>query len=68
MLLENGKKYRCKNGTVITVKKNHLPHYCFSVAKCHSTPLVESETWTKEGIAYHDDCGFNIVEEQFISD
>lgn len=63
MKIQHGKTYKCKNGDVFTIKKNNLPYYCFSVDKAHSFPTNEHEVWTEEGIAYHDDCGYNFVEE-----
>lgn len=63
MKLEPGKTYRCENGNIFTVRKNNLPFYCFSVLESHSTPTNESEVWTEDGRAYHNDCGYNFIEE-----
>lgn len=58
MKIEEGKTYICKNGVVVTVRKNNLPYFKFS-----SIDKSLSEVWTEDGKSYHDDCGYNFVEE-----
>lgn len=58
MKIEEGKTYRCENGYIFTVRKNHLLRYKFS-----SIDSEETEVWTEQGVAYHDDCGYNFIEE-----
>lgn len=66
-MLVSGKIYKCENGYVVTVVKNNLPYYKFSAqsgrALNHEGKVVTcKEVWTEEGIAYHNDCGYNITD------
>lgn len=63
MIVEEGKTYLCKNGCVVTVRRTNLPEYKFGVAKMNGNDSNDSEVWTESGVAYHDDCGYNFVEE-----
>lgn len=60
MKIEDGKTYQLKDGTVVKVRRNSLPYYCFSAVVDHDHYLYR-ETWTESGRAFHDDCGFSIV-------
>jgi len=68
MKLEEGKVYECKNGNKVKVKRSNLPYYKFTVKE--NLPSEEgfidtntSEVWNENGIAYHDDCGYNFIRE-----
>lgn len=68
MKVQEGKTYVCQNGYIVTVVRNSLPYYKYSVAGKVATDdqgfTVDcSETWTEDGLAYHNDCGYNIVSE-----
>ncbi len=63
-LIEGG-IYECENGDIVKVRRNHLPYYCFSAIYIQYAGDIAhescSETWTAEGVAYHNDCGYNIT-------
>ena len=59
--VEDGGTYQCENGTWVKVKKNKLPYYKYSCAEWSGKISAEGETWTEEGIAYHNDCYFNFI-------
>ena len=72
MKLEAGKTYVCTNGVIVTLVRNSLPHYKFSciglcVGRCAIDECDDevycSEVWTEDGVAYHNDCGYNIAYE-----
>lgn len=62
--VEEGKKYKTADGDIVQVRRNNLPYYCFSAVEVNG---VEGdcfgEKWTSNGVAYHDDCGYNFIEE-----
>ena len=65
--LVNGGIYECENGDIVKVRRNNLPYYCFSAIYIQyageSIQRESSEKWTAEGVAYHDDCGCNILKQ-----
>lgn len=68
MKLEAGKTYVCTNGVIVTLVRNSLPHYKFSCVGYYATDecgdeVYCSEVWTEDGVAYHNDCGYNIAYE-----
>ena len=63
MIIEDGKTYLCKNGEVVTVRRSNLPYYKFGVLKLNGIKSDDTEVWSEDGIAYHDDCGYNFVKE-----
>jgi len=63
MIIQEGHTYECKNGIVVTVRRSNLPFYKFTVEKIDGITSKDSEVWSEEGVAYHDDCGYNFVSE-----
>lgn len=65
MKLQEFCTYRTENGYIVTVERSTLPYYKFRAlrASIEGKDVKLSEVWTEDGIAYHDDCGFNIVEQ-----
>lgn len=63
--VEAGKTYITANGYTVKLERNSLPHYCFKAVSCDGdeTNNCFGEVWTAEGIAYHNDCGYNLVRE-----
>lgn len=64
MKLVDGGTYKTENGYLVTVRRNSLPFYKFSVEKAldvNGNACDMAEVWTEEGVAYHNDCGFNFV-------
>lgn len=63
MKVENGYTYKCENGYLVTLQRNNLPYYKFSCidASLDGVPVKCREVFTEDGIAYHDDCGYNII-------
>lgn len=58
--------YKTENGYVVTVTKTCLPYYKFKAFKVtdeYGNECTLSEVWTEEGKAYHNDCGFNFIEQ-----
>lgn len=63
MKIENGCTYVCENGYLVTLERNQLPYYKFScVGASFEGKIVDcTEKFTEDGIAYHNDCVYNIV-------
>lgn len=64
MKLVDGGTYKTENGYLVTVRRNSLPFYKFSAKKALDPDNKECEmfeVWTEEGVAYHNDCGFNFL-------
>lgn len=61
-----GKTYTCENGFTVKVKKSNLPYYKFKVDEAYDEQGIKidwlSEVWTEDGIAHHNDCGYNFKE------
>ena len=67
MKIKTGNTYKCENGFVFEAVKNNLPYYKFScknkIGSFDGELTNCSETWTEDGIAYHNDCGYNVIFE-----
>ena len=66
MQLQAGKKYVCENGIVFVARTTNLPHYKFGVVYAEDAdgkPISCSEVWTENGVAYHNDCGYNVIKQ-----
>lgn len=64
MKLVDGGTYKTENGYLVTVRRNSLPFYAFSAEKAldaNGNACDMTEVWTGQGVAYHNDCGFNFV-------
>ena len=65
--LEDGKKYLTESRGIVLIKKSNNYngfHYKFTVDKWIDTDDTNTtEVWNSKGIAYHNDCGYNIIKE-----
>lgn len=63
MKIENGCTYKCENGYVVTLERNSPPFYKFScvAAWLDGVPVPCKEVFTEDGVAHHNDCGYNII-------
>lgn len=63
MKVEANKKYVCENLAIVELEKSSLPYYKFKAKSIDWTGKLEScsEVWTEDGVAYHNDCGYNII-------
>lgn len=67
MKIEHGKYYVTKSGELVQMRRNKLPYYCFSAMSSNASHLRD-EVWTDAGVAYHNDCGYNILREASASE
>lgn len=62
--VQEGKQYYVDTGImgkhIVTLKRNSLPYYKWSMDT--GPDFLKKEVWTDDGNAYHDDCGFNLIE------
>ena len=70
IIIQPGKTYQCKNGAFVTISNgvNNGLYYRHKASNVvHETEGIRDagyhEVWTSEGVAYHYDCGWNIVRE-----
>lgn len=63
--VEEGKTYETEDGAVVRLRRNSLPHYCFSAASTDGDVADDcyGEVWSADGKAYHPECGYNLVRE-----
>lgn len=65
--IKSGGIYKTKDGDIVKLVRNSLPYYKFKCVEVNGLPNnCYGEVWTEEGKAYHDDCGYNIVEEVYV--
>lgn len=61
--IKSGSIYKTENGDIVKLVLNNLPYYKFKCVEVNGVPGdCHGEVWTEDGKAYHDGCGYNIVE------
>lgn len=68
VVLEDGKKYMCMDGTVVTIYKNKYgPDFHFNYGEIGGWDDAIEHIYAN-GLAYHSDCGCNILKPYVESD